>query len=185
MENFRQVPFTDLFVNEFGTVKYIDCNGNTRCDKGFANKAKYFQIKVLGGRFYYIHRLVARCWVENPCPKYFNVVHHKDCNNQNNSAENLQWTTKKMNNAWKKNQKLVKKTRGGFFRVSFVYNKTKYDKTLLYKSCDTALGAAKKIKQKLINETREHFVTCANSNKDPYCTQSCPKCGHFTTNSIL
>ena len=80
--NFRQVDFTDIYVTDAGLVKYTDYAGNKRCDTGFANAAKYFMIKTMGGRFYYVHRLVARAWVVNPCPKYFNVVHHKDCNNK-------------------------------------------------------------------------------------------------------
>ena len=86
MINFRQVDFTDIYVSDTGLVKYTDFAGNKRCDNGFANACKYFMIKTMGGRFYYVHRLVARAWVENTCPKYFNVVHHMDCNKQNNSA---------------------------------------------------------------------------------------------------
>ena len=43
----------------------------------------------------YVHRLVADAFCEHPdgC----NVVNHKDYNNQNNKAENLEWTTQKDN----------------------------------------------------------------------------------------
>lgn len=38
-----------------------------------------------------IHRLVAKMFVDNPQGKM--IVHHIDCNNQNNKADNLMWVT--------------------------------------------------------------------------------------------
>ena len=38
-----------------------------------------------------IHRLVAKMFVDNPQGKM--IVHHIDCNNQNNKADNLLWVT--------------------------------------------------------------------------------------------
>ena len=183
-DNFRQVDFTDIYVSASGLVKYIDYAGNHRCDSGFENKGKYRMIKTLGGRFYYVHRLVARAWVENPCPKYFNVVHHMDCNKQNNSYKNLQWTTKSLNNAWKTNQKLVQKQKG-FYYINFVFNKTKFYKPTFYKSKEACEEAAKKMKQEMINAQREHIIKCAKSGKEPYVGVTCPNCGHTSNCSTI
>lgn len=44
-----------------------------------------------------IHRLVALTWVDNPNPKEFNCVNHKDENKTNNYYENLEWCTRGYN----------------------------------------------------------------------------------------
>jgi len=42
-----------------------------------------------------VHRLVAQTFIENP--DNLPIVNHKDFNKQNNSAENLEWTTQSEN----------------------------------------------------------------------------------------
>lgn len=42
---------------------------------------------------WFVHRLVAFHFVNNPAPDIYTVVNHLDCNYLNNSADNLEWTT--------------------------------------------------------------------------------------------
>ena len=160
------VPFTDITVSEFGMVRYNDWRGNERHDSGFANKSGYKMIKVWGGKFYYVHRLVARVHIFNECPEYFKVVHHLDNNRSNNVATNLQWTTKSLNNTWKLNQKLVKKVQGGY-KISFVFDKKTYNLQRIHETYEVAERLAKTYKLGLINATRDHIVECSRSNIDP------------------
>lgn len=56
-----------------------------------------FVVLCKGGycRNYYVHRLVAFAFIENP--NGYNVVNHKDCNPLNNNVDNLEWCTQKYN----------------------------------------------------------------------------------------
>lgn len=40
---------------------------------------------------YYVHQLVAQTFIENPCG--YTEIHHKDYDKENNTVENLQWTS--------------------------------------------------------------------------------------------
>lgn len=55
----------------------------------------YLEVKLKrnDGRFEHVkvHRLVAKMFIDNPQGK--TIVHHIDCNNQNNRADNLMWVT--------------------------------------------------------------------------------------------
>lgn len=44
-----------------------------------------------------VHRMVAECFVENPNPKIYTEVNHKDFDRTNCNAENLEWVTHKEN----------------------------------------------------------------------------------------
>ena len=173
---FARVPYTNVFVNEFGTCKYTDFQGNYREDRGYLNKSGYRLIKISSRKFYYIHRLVARVFVHNEAPNYFNVVHHMDKDRQNNSASNLQWTTKQLNNADKRNTRVVKKERD-LFRVQFVFAKKLY-KGKLYDDLKIATDAGLKYKKRLITDAREMYIKCERTGENPHPLSYCPKCGH-------
>ena len=175
---YKQVPFTNILVNEFGICCYTDFNGNKRCDNGYPNKSGYRLIKVSNNKFYYIHRLVARCFVHNPAPAFFNVVHHKDGNRMNNTTENLEWTNRQMNNAQKKNSSLVKKTRRGY-KVYIVFNKAIHTEPgeTIHEDKSIAIARAQIIKDRLLNETRQHYIRCANTGECAHPQINCPSCG--------
>ena len=157
----RKVPYTEVYVNRFGMVKY-----DGKYSYGFSNKCGYKVIKTKEGKFYYVHRLVARVFCDNPCPEKFVVVHHKDGRRDNNVASNLEWTTKALNNAWKKNQNLVRKIPGGW-KVQFVFDKKTYKLHKLFKFANHAQSVARKYKMKLINDKREYIIQHTRANRDP------------------
>ena len=171
----QRIPFTDMKINEFGTVCYTDFQGKERCDNGYNNKLGYRMIKVGPKKFYYIHRLVARVFVHNPAPDYFTVVHHKDQNRENNCASNLEWTTIQMNNAQRKKMRLTKKCKKGY-RVQFVFDNKIHNKYKLYPTKEEAIEAAIIIKDELINAKRKYFIECQKTGKNPH-EQRCPTCG--------
>ena len=44
-----------------------------------------------------VHRIVAECFVENPNPKIYTEVNHKDFDRTNCNTDNLEWVTHKEN----------------------------------------------------------------------------------------
>jgi plasmid maintenance system antidote protein VapI len=54
-----------------------------------------YQICAVDGKFEYIHRLVAKAFIENP--NNYTIVNHIDNNGLNNSVDNLEWCTPKHN----------------------------------------------------------------------------------------
>ena len=57
-------------------------------------KRGYYTIKIRhGGPNYYVHKLVAEHFVENPDPEHKTTVNHIDGDTKNNNADNLEWLT--------------------------------------------------------------------------------------------
>ena len=78
---------------------------------------------------YYIHRLVAEAFVENP--NGYKVVNHKDEDRANNLPENLEWCTQQYNvnysrEKMRKPKSKSKKTNTGYKYISLKKHRDKY-----------------------------------------------------------
>ncbi len=70
------------------------------------------QLKKQGTqKYYFVHRLVAYHFVENPMPERYTVVNHLDFNYLNNKANNLEWTTIAGNNHYSFKRGRMKRTK--------------------------------------------------------------------------
>lgn len=76
------------------------------------NSKGYFRVNLTDAngnkKFYFIHRMVAAAFVENPSGKPH--VNHLDCNPKNNKADNLEWVTHQENMLYAKNLGRMVKT---------------------------------------------------------------------------
>ena len=61
----------------------------------------------------YVHRIIAKLFVENPENKPF--VNHLDCNRANNKASNLEWVTSKENNEYALKYGFMQRLSDGIF----------------------------------------------------------------------
>lgn len=99
---YKKHPTLDIEVDFFGSIRSIDRvqvreNGlwhyKGRAIKKFpqsTNKSKTLYEKVhVAGKNYWVHRLVAETWLDNPFGLRY--VNHKDGNGLNNSVDNLEW----------------------------------------------------------------------------------------------
>lgn len=86
-------------ISNYGNVRSVDRVLNNRIYYGknlkpHINRSGYSMIhltKNCKSKFKAVHRLVATHFVLNPFN--FEFVNHLDCNKQNNTIENLEWTT--------------------------------------------------------------------------------------------
>lgn len=91
------VKFTDRHsISNFGRVR-TDKSGKVwkpqdRDKRGLGYKSVFIRPKN-----YFIHRLVAKYFVNNPDQRKFTVVNHKDNNPSNNIWTNLEWVDQKAN----------------------------------------------------------------------------------------
>lgn len=84
---------------------------SNKCLKTFDNGKGYRKLYLkneAGKKSFYVHRLVAELFVDNPEGKP--CVNHIDNNPSNNTSENLEWCTKKENTAWMIKQGRNKRT---------------------------------------------------------------------------
>ena len=99
----------------------------------------------------YVHRLVAEAFVQNP--NGYAEVNHKDYDKANNSADNLEWVTRRMNvhysqHRMEKPRRVYKTTmtgekyitrKGDKWRFSIRTNKIRFDRQ--YRTLDEAIAA--------------------------------------------
>jgi hypothetical protein len=95
-EIWKQLPLDitnnveNYYISNYGKIK-----NNNRIKTNFCINNGYNVVSIKY-KLYYLHRLVALTFLENPENKEF--VNHKDGNKLNNSLENLEWTNCLENN---------------------------------------------------------------------------------------
>ena len=98
-------------ISNFGKVFSFKSN---KILKPFNDKKGYLKIELRKEnrrKIYFLHRLVAMCFIENK--NNLPYVNHKDENKHNNRVENLEWCTCKYNNNYgTRNSRISKKMLG-------------------------------------------------------------------------
>lgn len=90
------------YISNYGRVK-SDTNKGIRIMK--VHKANgYYRVQILH-KMYFIHRLVATYFIDNP--NNYEQVNHKDFNKLNNKIENLEWVSAKENSQYNYNSKVL------------------------------------------------------------------------------
>ena len=102
-------------VSNWGRVKSLNYHRTSkeRILKGRKTKNGYLHVKLYKdgkGKWYFVHRLVAEVFLENP--KGYNEVNHRDENKQNNCVDNLEWCSRQYNNTYNGRAKKVGKKAG-------------------------------------------------------------------------
>ena len=91
----RKYKDTDYWISSFGNIKSYK-RYKAIILKPFQNRKNgYYQVKI-GSKNIFVHKLVAEMFLSKPLDydqKNYQI-HHKDGNNKNNAANNLEYVTK-------------------------------------------------------------------------------------------
>lgn len=98
MEIWRDIPgYEGLYqVSNYGRVKSLNykCTGSEKLMKQTCLVSGHLEVRLCKDgivKAFRIHRLVAESFIPNP--NNHEIVHHIDHNPQNNTVENLEWTS--------------------------------------------------------------------------------------------
>ena len=144
MEEWRKIEgFENYEVSNLGNIRNKKGQNKKKC----LSNSNYLFIDLWKNNtriHFYIHRLVALAFIDNPENKP--EVDHKDRNRENNNVNNLRWVTScenKINKDLKPNksgEKYIKITAYGNYRIQIQRNKKIIiDKT--FKTLDEAIKA--------------------------------------------
>ena len=125
---------------------------------------------------HYIHRLVARAWVHNPCPEEFTVIDHINLNPQDNDRKNLRWISRTLN-ALNKNRKsyataakFKKGKRWCTSETSWI-SKVQFKKkphTTYFDNEKDACRNTKRVLNALFNEEYDKHAKKSEETRDPF-----------------
>ena len=93
LEEWRDIPnFIGLYqVSNLGQIKSLKNNTEVIVEQSYNNGYYSVSLHNKGGVHYYVHRLVATVFIDNPSKLH--IVHHIDGDKCNNTVDNLMWTT--------------------------------------------------------------------------------------------
>ena len=157
--------FENYRVNTLGDVKSLERYAKNNkflpetILKPKVNRSGYLLVCIYpddGGKrkFFTIHRLVALAFTENPDNKPY--VNHKNCITNDNTVENLEWSTHKENCKHAKDNKRLRPRKGEFttfaklqewqvIEIRELYATGKYSQNQLGKMYNVSRGAIKPI----------------------------------------
>lgn len=162
-------------ISNYGRVKsqprYKLNNGglmilNPRIIKQHPNSRGYYRVQLTdatGGRKrFFIHRLVALHFVNNPNAEINDVVNHLDSDHTNNRADNLEWTTAQGN--------VEHAVRNGRMKLSSERKKRIQDALWKYRKSVVGINieTGKTLHFSYLNE-------CRNNGFEPSCVCDCCK----------
>lgn len=103
-DGFKEVAGNNSYiVNKYGDIR----QRRTRKKLNYSINKKGYYICDINSRKQFVHRVVAKTFIENIDPNK-NVINHKDGNKKNNNIDNLEWVTIAENNKHARLNGLVK-----------------------------------------------------------------------------
>lgn len=135
----------DYYISNKGRVKR-----KTHLLKQAKDRDGYYTCNIFRKRKR-VNILVAKAFVPNPDPIHFDVVDHKNNNKEENTAENLQWTTRRRNSQMAHEDNLIPKSqKTDILAVDKDHNAVLYNSQT---SAARATGANLKAINKVLNGT--------------------------------
>ena len=134
----RESVLANVWVRSDGLISYPYQNGPwvpgfkicVNRKKVLANKHTpklYFRHIHLGSRAYFVHRLIALAFCENPCIEHFHHVDHINGDSLDNRSCNLRWCCRVLNSANQnsKNAYFHKRRKKKKWGARIIFNKKK------------------------------------------------------------